>query len=116
MLRRFLLAALCALSAASAGCGTLANQSGSELYITCAWSPPSEPYGGVERDWHQMRWDCSRVADEGPDTGSVVGLALAILDLPLSAVGDTVLLPYDVWVTMTRRPEHQDADRSGGEK
>jgi uncharacterized protein YceK len=35
----------------------------------------------------------------------VVGLTLAVLDLPLSAVGDTVLLPYDLWVTMADRPD-----------
>src|SRR3954454_13017648 len=96
MLRRILLAAGCA---ASAGCGTLANQNGYCWYMTCAGGPV-EPYGGVQQDWLGVRAGWHQVTADGADTGTTVIGALAAIDLPLSAVGDTILLPYHLWVAM----------------
>ena len=105
MLRRILLAALCAVATASAGCGTILNEKG-------AWRTPSEPYGGVEFDWYEMRWGCGRLAKEQTEVVPWVVLTLAIIDLPLSAVGDTVMLPYDSLVMLVRHLKPADADMS----
>jgi uncharacterized protein YceK len=110
MLRRILLAAGCAAVVASAGCGTLANQNGYCWYMTCAGGPV-EPYGGVQQDWLEVRSSWHEVTGDRADTGSTVMGALAAIDLPLSAVGDTILLPYHLWVTMADRGDQSDADK-----
>jgi hypothetical protein len=69
--------------------------------------PNAQIYGGVLRDVRSVEtWleDSSTVKD--PDirnyVGTVVGVGLIALDVPLSAVGDTLTLP--VTIPLARRP------------
>jgi uncharacterized protein YceK len=63
------------LAALGSGCGTVMNQYHGDHYV----------YGGVKRDWHDLK------AQQAPE-----GIAIAAaLDLPLSAIADTLCLPWD---------------------
>ena len=79
MPRRFLVWAVCVGAAVSSGCGTMANT---------AYFTPGEGgkkvYGGVQVDWD--------VAVKQNESAWVTAAAFA--DLPLSAIGDTLSLPY----------------------
>ena len=73
--------ALCALltlvAGFTSGCGTFMNQRTGDHAV----------YGGVKRDWRDLN------AESVPE-----GMALVTsLDLPLSAIGDTLCLPVDLW-------------------
>lgn len=72
------------------GCGTVVHQ----LSLTTLLIPPGtapSPYGGVEMDLAAA----SHPSDESPPSaGEACLAALAIIDLPLSAVADTALLPF----------------------
>jgi uncharacterized protein YceK len=79
-----------ALSVALAGCGTMEN-------LTTHDGHSQEVYGGVQRDWDNakkvFKGDCLPQNQVSYYVGSIfAGLYLAI-DLPLSAVADTVTLP-----------------------
>lgn len=100
-----------ALLSGLAGCGTMANNRGEDVKGSQVARATRVPYGGV-------RWDTAMVAalaydyfgeeDPAPILPPLVcrvvfgplylGRAayLTLIDLPLSAVGDTVSLPY-VW-------------------
>jgi hypothetical protein len=57
-------------------------------------------YGGVRTDCEIVAATLELVPDR-PTHGQILFWAGAALDLPLSAAADTLLLPYDVWATMT---------------
>lgn len=57
------------------GCGTVMNQRTGDHFV----------YGGVKRDWRDLK------AQEVPEGVAVV----TALDLPLSAIADTLCLPWD---------------------
>lgn len=71
------------------GCGTVCN------IVDPSRSPPPL-YGGVQEDWTSLvdAWEEWR-ADKAlwPWYFSVIGAGARLVDLPLSAVGDTVTLP-----------------------
>ena len=109
MLRRILLAAGCALAV---GCGTVANQNGDVWYMTCATHPPSEPYGGVRQDLDYLASDHGWRVKDYP-LGVPVFNSVVVCDLALSAAADTVMLPYDLWVTMMGRTDPANEPRKG---
>src|SRR5262245_48986038 len=80
---------LLALAALSAGCGTATNN---------VWLTPIEGgqrvYGGVQVDCEILRDEFREGRESGPRLRT---LLFASLDLPLSAVGDTLSLPYALW-------------------
>jgi uncharacterized protein YceK len=86
------------------GCGTMKNVSGERFPIPINDSPRSV-YGGVRLD--------------AKGAGALVSgrcdmplLALAMtLDLPLSAVGDTVTLPYTLWYQLSKSDAAPDVSR-----
>jgi uncharacterized protein YceK len=60
----------------STGCGTWMNHRTGDCHV----------YGGVKRDWRDLG------AQAAPESVAIV----TALDLPLSAIGDTLCLPYDL--------------------
>jgi uncharacterized protein YceK len=84
--------ALCAICGV-AGCGTAANLRGA-----AADSPTSRPYGGVQSDAEAA---LALLGDTSGGHGGLIGRALQFViapyllavDLPISAVGDTLTLP-----------------------
>jgi uncharacterized protein YceK len=89
-----------AVTALLSGCGTVANmQPGASM--TSAGPSGEEPqvYGGVKSDTVAIRSWASAVANGEPD--SAARLLMWTLDLPLSAIGDTLTLPY----TLSHQPE-----------
>jgi uncharacterized protein YceK len=58
------------------GCGTWMNHRVGDCHV----------YGGVKRDWRDLK------AQATPEAVAIV----TALDLPLSAIGDTLCLPYDL--------------------
>src|SRR4051794_9999270 len=96
--------AVAALTALSGGCGTMINQSaepGQAFYSDQL--PAKLPYGGVARDLAAPASGIWQAATAGEDAG-VVGRAQMVaaavfvppLDLPFSAVADTLFLPFDL--------------------
>lgn len=93
MLRRtfLILLAACTLCVTS-GCGTFKNLQGKDEYI-----PTGRPYGGVRYDYESSM---EMLADHTGGHGGVLGRSLQLVvapylllvDLPLSAVGDTLTL------------------------
>ena len=80
------------------GCGTIANlQTGARQGWKHAYI-----YGGVRRDvesaggWINHNWTWGKNLDILQDAGTVVGVVLVGIDLPLSAAGDTLTLPVTV--------------------
>lgn len=102
---------LAALSAV--GCGTLANHNPEVSYANCAFRP-NRIYGGVRADAEVLATPVgmlargqSLLADHPELPGEVpsqeekiiAGVMLkptALLDLPLSFVADTIMLPWDI--------------------
>jgi uncharacterized protein YceK len=84
--------------AALAGCGTCINLGGEPL----TGGGTREVYGGVA-------WDASVVSNTLQDGGLpyiLVGAYLLAVDLPLSAVADTLTLPLTIPALKTHFPEH----------
>jgi uncharacterized protein YceK len=77
------------------GCGTVANL---ETGARQGWKN-AIIYGGVRRDvesagqWIDHSWTWGDNLDVIQDIGTVVGVALVGIDIPLSAIGDTLTLP-----------------------
>ena len=95
-----------ALSACACGCGTLDNIVG-EYRIEppqkqpVRMEPEKEIYGGVTRDADDA-WDSiQNRRDLGPFY-STLGVVLSAVDLPLSAVADTLTLPITVPASFER--------------
>ena len=81
-----------ALALLGQGCGTVGNLQRTAGAKEVPELPPDAPmdrvYGGVRSDW---AWVAGGPGGPPPGTGSFLS---ALLDLPLSAVGDTLTLPY----------------------
>ena len=85
------------------GCGTMINQSSEPsdaLYSKDM--PPKLPYGGMVRDFAAAPSGVWQAATQ-PDAGIVTraqmmagAMLIPPLDLPFSALADTVLLPFDL--------------------
>jgi len=86
MARRILLWAVCAAASVSSGCGTVANTAYLDPY-----EGGKRVYGGV-----QVAWD--KTANQESRSSWVTAAAYA--DLPLSAIGDTLTLPYTIAVAL----------------
>jgi len=80
MARRSLLGAVCAAAAFGSGCGTVANTA----YLA-PYEGGERVYGGVQIAWEKAATQESK---------SPLVTAAAYADVPLSAIGDTVTLPY----------------------
>ncbi len=102
-MRRASLAVAPALAAVVlAGCGTIAN------FGDRGWQN-SRIYGGVQRDVKSTeQWiednPISAQTDLMHDVGTVVGVGLIGLDVPLSAIADTLTLPITVPVALWGGP------------
>lgn len=87
MAKRAVVAALVAL--ALSGCGT--------VYDNCRMSPWGETcrvYGGVRADAEQIKVSSARVAEGS--AFDIVQVGTNLLDMPLSALADTLLLPMTI--------------------
>lgn len=95
---RALFAAALFVPLALSGCGTFANLS---LGARQGWKN-ALIYGGVRRDvqstgdWIEHSWTWGKNLDLQQDLGTVVGVGLIGIDLPLSAIGDTLTLPITI--------------------
>ncbi len=88
------------------GCGTIANFSGK------GWDN-THIYGGVVRDvksaeeWIEAK-PITKDTELQQGIGTVVGTGLIVLDVPLSAIGDTLTLPITIpaaiWGTPSGAP------------
>jgi uncharacterized protein YceK len=84
------------------GCGTIANL---ETGARQGWKN-TVIYGGVRRDvqsagkWIDHSWTWGDNLDVIQDIGTVVGVGLVGIDIPLSAVGDTLTLPVTVPIAL----------------
>lgn len=94
------------------GCGTLNNTIvGTGPAPPHEYTPPLEVYGGVRED---LRTIVDGVTPPYPDSfgeglSQALGTAMLIVDVPLSAVGDTLTLPKTLPATMERtRPARPD--------
>lgn len=94
--------ALCIAVLLLCGCGTVANLS---IGARQGWKN-AYVYGGVRRDikseadWIDHSWTSGKNLDVIQDIGSVVGVVLVGIDIPLSAIGDTLTLPVTVPVAL----------------
>ncbi len=95
-------AALCVAVLFLCGCGTIANL---ETGARQGWKN-ALVYGGVRRDvqsagnWIDHSWTSGENLDIVQDVGTVVGVGLVGIDVPLSAVGDTLTLPITVPIAL----------------
>ena len=90
------------------GCGTVANlstgarQGWQYVYV----------YGGVRRDirsadqWIDHSWTSGKDLDVMSDIGTVVGVGLVGIDVPLSAIGDTLTLPITIPLALMNSPDN----------
>jgi uncharacterized protein YceK len=80
------------------GCGTVANLS---IGARQGWKN-ALVYGGVRRDiqsaddWIDHNWTWGENLNVQQDVGTVVGVGLVGIDVPLSAIGDTLTLPITI--------------------
>jgi uncharacterized protein YceK len=84
------------------GCGTIANL---ETGARQGWKN-AVIYGGVRRDvqsagkWIDHSWTWGDNLEVVQDIGTVVGVGLVGIDIPLSAIGDTLTLPVTVPIAL----------------
>jgi uncharacterized protein YceK len=114
MMRRASRAAALAFAlAVLSGCGTIANFGGKGWQNT-------QIYGGVLRDVKSAEeWiahnPIAPETDIQKDVGTVVGVGLIGLDIPLSALADTLTLPITIpavlWATPTTAPTAASTSR-----
>jgi uncharacterized protein YceK len=79
------------------GCGTVWNLQEQELLTLGPPEHPKQIYGGVKADAHLSYCVVDAFTEENPmlPRSMIFALGLgALLDLPLSAVGDTATLPW----------------------
>ena len=98
MTKRLLVGLVCVSAALASGCGTLLNTA----HYPYA-SGGEEIYGGVQLDY--------RVVAQEHQKRSATTVALALLDMPFSLVGDTLTLPYTVALSMSRQGEAGQPDK-----
>jgi uncharacterized protein YceK len=96
---------MAALTAGLGGCGTAANT---------LWLAPFEGgqrvYGGVRTDMEIVRQSITGEPEskgQSPRDRCITAVALAV-DLPLSAVGDTLTLPYTVPAALLNMASKRD--------
>ncbi len=95
-------AVLCSAVLLLCGCGTVSNLSTGARQ---GWRYASI-YGGVrrdiqsERDWIAHSWTSGKDLDVIQDIGTVVGAVIVGVDVPISAIGDTLTLPLTVPVAI----------------
>jgi uncharacterized protein YceK len=105
---------LAALGAAVAlvglgGCGTVTNLTVAEI----CQDPPRSPYGGVRCDAESIPdYFAGPFAQEHVEPLIIPGAWLAgiyvlFVDTPLSVLGDTLTLPYTVYVTASEKQARQ---------
>jgi uncharacterized protein YceK len=104
------------LACAACGCGTMSNLIGAGTPPADASvnvGPPNVVYGGVKQDaeyaWEQLHPYAVAASFSGAPGGPLMpflGLC-AVVDLPLSAIGDTITLPITIPATIERRSELQ---------
>jgi uncharacterized protein YceK len=113
MCRRALTCLAAVAAVGLGGCGTSLNLDGD-----------SRIYGGVVKDFQVAKERLAQAADSsGPGTpGSSPGWnlavsALALADLPLSLLGDTLTLPFTIPTALEERGEqdHANDSRSSGD-
>ncbi len=99
-------------TAALSGCGTMGNLAG------CCVSGPHEIYGGVRLD-AKAAWESGGEAVHTKGLESLGHVAEAVcflaLDLPLSAVADTVTLPITIPTAIEKKlakGSHEDLEKS----
>jgi uncharacterized protein YceK len=94
------------------GCGTIANL---ETGARQGWKSAAI-YGGVRRDiqsadkWIDHSWTSGDNLDIIQDVGSVVGVVLVGIDVPLSAIGDTLTLPVTVPIYLLNNPSNRASE------
>jgi uncharacterized protein YceK len=105
-LRAFAVVPLAALALSAAGCGTLANQSEPGWLTAEPGHAPHQPYGGVGLDLKAARDLVSKTGGDDktydPYWNTVVGCCFLAVEFPLSAVADTLFLPFDAAYTLRR--------------
>lgn len=91
-------AALLSVAGLLSGCGTVANLA---VGARDGWKN-ARIYGGVRRDvqsaedWLAHSWIPLEKMELQQDLGSAVGVGLVGLDVPFSAIGDTLTLPITI--------------------
>jgi uncharacterized protein YceK len=104
-------AALVLITGLLSGCGTVANLSTGARE---GWKNV-QIYGGVRRDvqsagdWFTHSWVAPEKLEFMQDIGAIVGVGLVGIDMPLSAVGDTLTLPVTIPASIWGRSRN-DAD------
>jgi uncharacterized protein YceK len=93
------------------GCGTIANL---ETGARQGWKN-TVIYGGVRRDissaekWIDHSWTSGEKLDVIQDIGSVVGVVLVGIDVPLSAIGDTLTLPATIPIALWNNSANRES-------
>ena len=90
----------------AAGCSTVVSNAGLDPAVE---AQIGNPYSGVR--FNLMSWRCLRSVAAGysPATNLLylpVGVALLLVDLPLSAIADTAMFPIDLMVDPRAKPIH----------
>jgi uncharacterized protein YceK len=69
------------------GCSSISTRS-----VAAKWSspPPPQYFGGVRSDYHG-------IIDVRPNESPAFWFVYSVIDMPFSACGDILLLPYDVY-------------------
>ena len=93
------------------GCGTLVNLPEAEYPGMLKPDVTRLPYGGVRMD-AAIGSDCLL----SPPYGVPVGAYILFVDLPLSAIGDTLTLPYVLYMGPSKRPSFQTYEPPQGWK
>jgi uncharacterized protein YceK len=103
-------AALLLAALVPSGCGTVANL---QIGARQGWKN-AQIYGGVRRDVKSAQeffadnWTPANNSDVQQDVGAVVGVGLVGMDVPLSAIADTLTLPVTIpaaiWGSSTPSP------------
>jgi uncharacterized protein YceK len=104
MFRRIMVGPFAGLALFAGGCGTLVNHSEPGPILNANGYTPYRPYGGVLVSADAALIGAGRTVNEGEiyDRVSTAAFAAGFLfiDLPLSAIADTILLPLDVVYTL----------------
>ena len=99
---RIVLTMMCAVLAG--GCGTLTNQSERNWADLRNAHTSNRAYGGIRTDFENI--DRYYLSDDGkPIEGQMALWNFMTLDLPLCLVSDTILLPYDMWATLSGKAQ-----------
>jgi uncharacterized protein YceK len=80
------------------GCATTMRYTASGAKPAC--KQPPYVYGGTYIDWYMIT---RGVDDSGPDDTLVTEKIIGVVDLPLSVIADSVLLPVSIPMEMNRK-------------